>query len=205
MAQAMALEPTPTRTMTIAEWAAMDEDEPGELVDGVLVEEEVPEYVHELIVGWLIRILGVWAAPRGAFVAGSGAKFAVAPRRGRMPDLTVFFGGGRLPPRRGPITIPPDIAVEIVSPTPRDGRRDRIDKHREYAAFGVRFYWILDPEARTLEVLELGPDGRYIAACLAANGTVTEVPGCDGLTIDLDDLWAQVDRLGPEPEAEKGR
>jgi Uma2 family endonuclease len=164
----------------------------------VLVEEEVPDYVHELIVGWLIRILGTWAEPRGGLVAASGAKFAVAPRRGRKPDVTVFFGGGRVPPKRGPIDVPPDIAVEVVSPTARDGRRDRIEKHAEYAAFGVRFYWIVDPDLRALEIFERGADGRYISACRAADGKVTDVPGCEGLAIDLDDLWSKIDRLGPD-------
>jgi hypothetical protein len=40
--------------MTLAEGAAMDEDEPGELVEGRLVEEEVPDVVHELCVTWLV-------------------------------------------------------------------------------------------------------------------------------------------------------
>jgi hypothetical protein len=54
------------RRMRADEWTAMPHDEPGELVDGVLVEEEAPEYVHELVVAWLIRMLGHWGAPRGA-------------------------------------------------------------------------------------------------------------------------------------------
>jgi hypothetical protein len=63
----------------------LPEDEPGEWVDGDLVEEEVPEYLHELVVMWLGRILGTWGESRGALVAGSGAKFAVRSNRGRMP------------------------------------------------------------------------------------------------------------------------
>ena len=40
--------------MTTSEWAELSEDVPGELVDGRLVEEEVPDYAHEVIVAWLI-------------------------------------------------------------------------------------------------------------------------------------------------------
>jgi hypothetical protein len=32
--------------MTLAEWADMDEDEPGELVDDLLVEDEDAGYLH---------------------------------------------------------------------------------------------------------------------------------------------------------------
>jgi Uma2 family endonuclease len=63
----------------------------------------------------------------------------------------VFFPGRPTLPRRGPVTIPPDIAVEVVSPSSADQRHDRITKLAEYAGFGVRFYWMLDPSARTFK------------------------------------------------------
>jgi Uma2 family endonuclease len=180
--------------MTLEEWADLPEDEPGELVDGRLVEEEMPSYTHELVVVWLGSVLRAWLAGKG-FVAGSGAKLAVGAHRGRMPDLTVYLPGGKKPPARGIVRVPPDIAVEIVTPTPRDARRDRVEKLDEYAAFGVRFYWILDPELRSLEVLELGSDGRYVHALGATEELVPSVPGCLGLTLDLPNLWAEIARL----------
>jgi Uma2 family endonuclease len=184
--------------MTLAEWGDLGEDEPGELVDGVLVEDEDVGYRHDLVGGLLTVLLGNWVIPRGGLVATSDARFGVAKQRGRKADLSVYFPG-RKPPADGLVTVPPDILVEVISPRPKDARRDRVEKMNEYAAFGVRFYWLVDPAIRTFEIFELSADGRYARAVGATGGTVHPVPGCEGLSIDLDALWAVVDRLDAEP------
>ena len=79
--------------MTLEEWAALDEDVEGELVDGMLEEEEMPTFLHELVVMWLAAALRSWARRRRGFVVGSKAKLAVGPRRGRKPDLSLFLPG----------------------------------------------------------------------------------------------------------------
>ncbi len=43
--------------MTIDEWAAMDEDDEGELVDGCLEEEEESSALNALIIAWLGTII----------------------------------------------------------------------------------------------------------------------------------------------------
>jgi len=183
--------------LTLLEWYALPDDQTGELFDGRLVEEEVPSFIHELLVALLARILGDWVLPRGGVVAGSGVKFAVGPDRGRKPDLSLYLPGSEMPPRHGLVETPPDVAIEIVSPSPRDGRRDRVEKVDDYAAFGVRYSWIVDPELRSLEILELGADGRYVRALGATEGTL-DIPGCDDLELDLDELWAAGDRLSSD-------
>jgi Uma2 family endonuclease len=185
------------RALTLEEWASMDEDEPGELVDGRLEEEEAPGLAHELVVSWLSHLFRAWRGARG-FVFSSDAKYAIRRDRGRKPDLAVYLVRQKLP-RNGAVTTPPDIAVEVVSPSPRDERRDRIEKMDEYAAFGIRFYWILDPWLQSLEIFEL-TGGRYARAARATEGTMREVPGCEGLTIDLDTLWVEISELGTEQD-----
>ena len=45
-----------TRVLTLEEWAELPEDDEGELVNGHLTEEEVPDFVHELIVVWFTSL-----------------------------------------------------------------------------------------------------------------------------------------------------
>ncbi len=191
MARAVRADPS-QKLMSLTEWAELDEDVEGELVDGVLEEEEMATILHEITVVWLIRILSTWARRRRGYVTGSEAKIAVGPRRGRKPDLAVHLGG------KGPtladtlIRVPPHIVVEVISPRPRDARRDRVEKIRDYAVAGIAYYWILDPQLRVLEVLELESRSRYRVALSRSTGK-GRVPGCPGLALDLDDLWAEID------------
>ena len=58
-----------------------------------------------------------------------------------------------------PIDVVPDWICEIVSPS--TASLDRVKKRALYAQQGVKHYWIVDPEARTLEALELS-EGRWL-------------------------------------------
>jgi Uma2 family endonuclease len=195
MFEEMRAEATSVERLSLEQWAALPPNRPGELVDGALVEEETADYVHDFVVGWLITVVGSWVLDRGGLVASSDAKFGIADDRGRKPDATIYLPGAPRPAARGIVRTPPSVVIEVVSPTPRDARRDRIDKLQDYAAFGVLYYWIVDPQLHTLEILELGADGRYVHALAAAEGVVEDVPGCPGLTLDLDRLWGRVEEL----------
>jgi Uma2 family endonuclease len=183
------------RALSAEEWLGLDEDEEGEWLDGWLVEEEVPDWTHELTVTWLVHVLRQWLGGRG-FVAGSELKILTAKTRGRKPDLSIILPGNKAPPRKGALREPPDILVEVVTPTPRDERRDRIEKMAEYARFGVRYYWLVDPALSAFEIFERTPEGNYQKLVGVTEGRIEPVPGCAGLSIDVDALWAELARLG---------
>ena len=78
------------------------------------------------------------------------------------PDLS-GWRRVRLPePDQRPIRMAPDWACEIVSPS--SASRDRVTKKSLYAKHRIPFYWLIDPEARTLEAFALAADGRWIDA-----------------------------------------
>ena len=99
-------------------------------------------------------------------------KLAVAPKGGRKPAMTVYLPGTPQPAAQAYLgTTPPDIAVEIITARPRDARRDRVEKMGEYARFGIRWYWLVDPAVRSVEVFELGPRRRYTLVASLARGS----------------------------------
>jgi Uma2 family endonuclease len=190
--------------MTVDEWADLDEDIEGELVDGALEEEETPTHLHELVVTWLLVVLHQWARPLRGRVTGSETKIAVGARRGRKPDVSVYLRGRKPALDDSLVTVAPHLVVEVTSPRARDVRRDRIDKQIDYARARVRYYWILDPQLRTLEILALGRGGRYGVALERTAGRF-RVPGCPGLVLDLDDLWREIDEAASEASRARRR
>jgi len=180
--------------MTVEHWDELDEDDSRELVDGVLEEAEVTGFVHETVVRWLVVMLDAYFRPRGGFVVASGLKFVIRRDRGRIADVACY-APGRKPELEGLVRVPPDVLVEVISPRPRDARRDRVQKPNDYASFGVKQYWLVDPTLRTFEIWRLHVKRRQVRIAAATNGRIEHIPGFPGLSVDVDALWAEVDRL----------
>ena len=103
-----------------------------------------------------------------------------------QPDL-VWLDGGRLSlvSERG-IEGPPTLVVEILSPATT--LIDRSTKRQLYARHGVPYYWIVDPEARTVETYTLSEWGYQLAARMAGSQAVSLPPFPD-LAFAPSSLW----------------
>lgn len=82
-----------------------------------------------------------------------------------------------------------------MTPTPWDERRDRVEKMAEYARFGARYYWLVDPALSAFEIFELTFEGNYQKLVGVTAGVIEVVPGCEGLRISVDELWEELARL----------
>jgi Uma2 family endonuclease len=81
---------------------------------------------------------------------------------------------------------PPDLCVEIVSPL--SGVVDRKQKFKQYEKGKVAHYWIVDPEARTIEGYKL-VGGKYRLTGQGKNDDIVRLPPFAELDIPLEQLW----------------
>lgn len=164
-----------------------------ELWDGELLEMTSPRLIHQKILQRLYYILEnhvreqnlgiLYIAPHDLYVSAT---------RFFQPDLS-FVSRERLENERIEredgqcLVAPPDLCVEVVSPS--TARRDRVDKVNAYAQFGVRHYWILDPEEGSLQAFVLD-NGRYaLEAALSDENTFAPSLFPD-LQIELSSIFA---------------
>jgi Uma2 family endonuclease len=112
------------------------------------------------------------------------------------PDL-VGWRRERVPsfPDEQPISIRPDWICEVLSP--RTARRDRTAKSDLYLRAGVPHYWLVDPEARTLEAFELEKEG-WLRLGAWSEGDQARIPPFDAIEIEVGELFPPVAGGGQE-------
>jgi len=148
---------TATVLTTIDELASMPDDGYRyELVNGELVRMSPTGFQHLVIVGFLIRVLGLFVAERDLGVVGGEGGFILhrEPDIVRAPDV-VFVSKDRLPPKgewSSFVEMAPDLAVEVLSPS--DSATNINDKVLGYLEAGVRLVWVVDPMRRAVTVYE---------------------------------------------------
>jgi len=112
------------------------------------------------------------------------------PLRTRQPDV-LFISKERLLQAGGaqcdvPLTTAPELVVEVLSGS--DTRRVRAEKIADYCLIGVSECWLVSPEAETVEVLRLSPEGPSRAALYGSGESVQSLTFPD-MTLLLDDIF----------------
>jgi Uma2 family endonuclease len=179
-----------TIKMTARQFSQLGEDPPGvhlELVDGEITVSPSPQPQHSRVDKRLTRILlnHIVEKDLGELLGDTDTVFG--PFDVRRPDLIYISKAHEiLIDARKPLQFPPDLCVEIISPS--SGAIDREDKFEQYATGGVPNYWLLDPEAKTIEAFVLR-DGSYQPAGEGRDKDVVHLPPFPDLAIPLGELW----------------
>lgn len=127
-----------------------------ELSERELIMPPHPNYSHQQTVGRLYRSFCSFVEPRDLGVV----QLAPLPVRlwpGKIREPDVLFISKTHADRIGEkFCGPPDLAVEVISPSTRE--TDHVTKLWEYAQAGVSEYWQADPESKIIEVYVLRND-----------------------------------------------
>lgn len=180
--EVMARESTATQLLSYEEYLALPDD--GriiEWVDGRVLFHMPPTPMHQIISSLIEKLLGNYVAVLNlGLVLGAPVEVKLWPNGpSREPDL-LFVAADKLflvGDKR--LDGPPDLVVEIVSPT--SVTLDRIDKYLEYERAGVREYWIIDPRPfqQQADFYIRNPQGRFVPAEVDSEGNYFShvVPG----------------------------
>lgn len=103
-----------------------------------------------------------------------------------QPDLLVVLQEHRSIVKPEGVRGAPDLVVEVLSPG--NAHHDRGAKRRLYARYGVREYWIIDPQERTVEVTGLR-DGVLETLSVVPDGATVQSPLLPDLTLAVGDLF----------------
>jgi len=131
-----------------------------EIIYGRLFIVPAPMPIHQRIVRELLTALTVFLHhhPLGEVFPSPTDVLAPGKAEPVQPDLVFVTAERAHIVTQRAIEGAPDLAVEVLSPS--NWLDDRRTKFTLYAEIGVREYWIVDPDERTVEVFSL-QEGRY--------------------------------------------
>ncbi len=181
---------------TFADCLIWDENERAEIIDGEVFMMAPPSRTNQEISGALFAQLY-------NFLEGKKCRVYAAPFAVRLfekdgqrpedvdtmvePDLSVVCDSDKLD-KRG-CKGAPDLVIEILSPFTR--RNDRFVKLGLYQRAGVREYWIVDPEYKSVQVFTLDDGGSLKIHEDYGREDVARVNVLDGCFIDLGKVFPE--------------
>lgn len=177
-----------TPRYTAADLLCMPDGDRFELVDGELLKAEMGGK-SSWIAGRVFARVEAYAANRGGWAFPDNTAyqcFEIEADRVRRPDGSYVaprrLPGGMIP--EGHIPIPPDLAVEVISPNDVYYRVEQ--KVREYLEAGVRMVWLVNPDDRTVRVFS---KGQHISVQLGPDDDLTGDEVLPGFSCRVADLF----------------
>lgn len=121
-----------------------------EILEGNLLVSPSPSWRHQRVVTNVVMTLSVLQARGLGQVCPAPMDVVLTAHTALQPDV-LFIRTDRLDiVTERSVNGPPDLVVEVLSESTRSADLGR--KLRAYARYGVPEYWVLDPDAHTIEV-----------------------------------------------------
>jgi Uma2 family endonuclease len=177
---------------TEEEYLSLETNRLVELSDGCLEFLPMPLPYHQLIVKLLYDLLNAFVnAHASGYVLFAPLRIRLWPGTMREPDLVYLRPQRMRNPKKPPNGA--DLAMEVVSGSPDDRKRDLVIKRKEYAKAGIAEYWIVDPDERKITVLTLRKKTYRVHGEFAPGSTATSVL-LPGFAVDVTATFAAGER-----------
>ena len=176
--------------LTVADYMDTPDEVRYQLIDGELILAPSPTSRHQFVSVRLTVALFQFVEQHGAgVVLQAPLDVILAEHEVFQPDILFVSNDRRAIMTPANIQGAPDLVVEILSPSTR--RNDRGHKLDVYSRYGVREYWIVDPDAGLVEVLSAGDSGLALSATFSFEDVLVS-PLLPGLAVELDQVLAEV-------------
>jgi Uma2 family endonuclease len=182
--------PTALR-FTYEDYVLLPEDRRYEVVSGELVVTPAPTPFHQVVLGRIWRLLDDHVGAHGlGRVLLAPCDVVLSKFDVLQPDI-LFISTERRPIIGEKYVGPaPDLVVEVLSPY-STADRDRTAKAKRYATFGVREMWLVDPEARTIEVFVNTAEG-FRREALYGDGDPVRAVILSGLEFRAEPIFREI-------------
>ena len=171
----------PLQGATFADLERLGDDVRAEIIRGAIVEKAMPTMEH----GETQRSLGGYLGRRfsrkpggrwpGGWWIGTEVDVEYETHELYRHDVVGWRRDRVLErPTGRPIRIRPDWVCEVLSP--RNEKRDLVDKMKTLREAGVPYYWILNPVEKILVVHRLEPAGYLVLLSASSGETVRAEP-----------------------------
>ena len=128
-----------------------------ELIEGkICLMSPRPCVDHALVASKIYRIFAAYLEGKTCTAFDDGVDVYLDEKNHYVPDVMIVCDRSKI--RRRGIYGAPDLVVEVLSPSTM--LHDRGPKMRHYAEAGVKEYWIVSPEMKSVEVY-YNHDGRF--------------------------------------------
>lgn len=179
----------PRVKLTYEDYLQMPEEQRYELLEGDLRMVPAPGMMHQWVLSNLNSIVKEYVQRQGlGHVYFAPADVILDDDSVVQPDLLVILRDRLEIVQPEGVRGAPDLIVEVLSPS--NAHRDRGVKRRLYARYGVKEYWLVDPQERAVEVTCLR-NGVLETVGVARAGEQVESRLFPGLVFAVDQLFSQ--------------
>jgi Uma2 family endonuclease len=123
---------------------------------------------------------------RLGFVFGDNTGYALTDHDDLIPDVS-YVSFARVPSLPQRLTVAPDLAVEVFSPSNRP--REMLDKVHLYIRHGTRLVWVIYPDERVVDVYRPGDGGALHWQTLDMQGILDGADVLPGFTLSVKTLF----------------